>query len=132
MLYNADNMKIESTQTDEAVLGELARRIARIRLERNLTQAQVATKAGIARATLQRLEAGESTDLSTFIRVLRALDLLPGLEVALPGPSPSPIERLRMLRRQRQRARPKPEGAATTPRAEPWRWADESSGAEAT
>jgi transcriptional regulator with XRE-family HTH domain len=117
-------MRIESGNTDEAVRDELASRLTHTRLERNLTQAQLATQAGIGRATLQRLEAGQSADLATFIRVLRVLGLLEGLDLLVPEPAPSPIERLKLQGRQRRRARAKRSGPSG-PAPEPWRWADE-------
>ena len=63
--------------SDEALLQELGQRIARLRLERNLTQAQLADQAGISKRTLEHLEAGAAAaQLSLFLRVLRQLDLL--------------------------------------------------------
>ena len=63
--------------SDEALLQELDQRIARLSLERNLTQAQLAEQAGISKRTLEHLEAGAAaTKLSLFLRVLRQLDLL--------------------------------------------------------
>ena len=63
--------------SDEALLQELGQRIARLRLERNLTQAQLAEQAGISKRTLEHLEAGAAAaQLSLFLRVLRQLDLL--------------------------------------------------------
>ena len=63
-------MKIDAYLTDEAVLSELGSRLGRARLERNLTQRELAEEAGVERKAVQRLEAGESVKLSTFIRVL--------------------------------------------------------------
>jgi transcriptional regulator with XRE-family HTH domain len=68
---------IHRLMSDEALLQELGQRIARLRLERNLTQAQLAEQAGISKRTLEHLEAGAAaTKLSLFLRVLRQLDLL--------------------------------------------------------
>ena len=51
-------MKITKQATDEVILGELGGRLAKIRLDRNLTQAQLATQAGVSKRTVERLEAG--------------------------------------------------------------------------
>ena len=51
-------MKIAKQATDKAVLAELGERLTQIRLERNLTQVQLAVEAGVAKSTVQRLEAG--------------------------------------------------------------------------
>jgi transcriptional regulator with XRE-family HTH domain len=117
-------MRITSQNTDETVLGELGRRMARTRLERNITQEQLAREAGIGVATLERMEAGQATRTSSFIRVLRALGLLEGLDAALPEPTPSPLERLKLSGRERRRAatpRVRPPDAPS-----PWRWGDEA------
>ena len=67
-------MKITKQATDEVILGELGGRLAKIRLDRNLTQAQLAVEAGVAKRTVERLEAGTvGTQLSGFIRVCRAV-----------------------------------------------------------
>jgi len=64
-------MPIQRLMSDEALLQELGRRIARLRLERNLSQAQLAEQAGISKRTLEGLEAGAAaTQLSLFLRVL--------------------------------------------------------------
>ena len=118
-------MRIESGLSDEAVLIELGRRIARARLERNIAQAELAAEAGIGMATLQRLEAGEAVALTSLIRVLRALGLLEGLERAVPEPLPSPLEQLALRGRRRRRAG-HPRGAGGEGVSEEgWRWGDE-------
>jgi transcriptional regulator with XRE-family HTH domain len=76
-------MHIDQEMTTEAVLAELGRRMADRRLDRGLTQEQMAARAGIGRATLQRLEAGGSIQLTSVVKLLRALDLLDALDVAL-------------------------------------------------
>ena len=64
-------MKITGLLTDDAVLAELGARIAARRLELQLTQAAVAEQAGIAKRTLERIEAGQTSQLTTLVRVLR-------------------------------------------------------------
>lgn len=97
-------MRFENGLADEAALREFGGRVARLRLDRNLTQRQLADEAGISRHTLLRLEDGHSVALSAVLRVLRALDLLEGLEALVPELLPSPLEQLERERGQRQRA----------------------------
>lgn len=60
-------MKITGLLTDDAVLAELSARIAGRRVELQLTQAAVADQAGIAKRTLERMEAGQTSQLSTLV-----------------------------------------------------------------
>lgn len=117
-------MQIRSENSDQAVLAELGARIARTRLERNKNQAGLAFEAGVSKATVERLERGQSVKLTSFIRVLRALDLLDGVDHLVPEPLPSPLERLKTSGRRRQRASGR-RGGARSPEGAPsggWRW----------
>jgi transcriptional regulator with XRE-family HTH domain len=98
-------MKITKQATDDVVIAELGGRLARIRLERNLTQGQLAEQAGVSKRTIERLETGEvATQLSGFIRVCRVLGVLERLDTLVPEPVPSPVAQLKLRGRQRQRA----------------------------
>jgi transcriptional regulator with XRE-family HTH domain len=118
-------MNINGTTTDEAVLGEIGARVQRLRLERNLTQAELARESGLSQITVQRLEAGQPTDLLTLIRALRVLGLLESLNRALPEPLPSPIEAVRLRGKMRQRASGSRKGQRPTPQLSGgWTWGD--------
>ena len=119
-------MRISDLRTDEAVLAELGRRLAQQRLERNLTQERLAEDAGIGRATLQRLEDGRSVQLSSLVKLLRALDLFDALDAAVPERVELPIARLeREQRRARQRARASRTPRPVEGRPPRWTWGDE-------
>jgi transcriptional regulator with XRE-family HTH domain len=116
-------MKIVKQATDEAVLGELGTRLAKARLERNLTQAQLAAQAGLSKNTVQRLESGSvATQLSGFIRVCRVLDLVERFDLLVPEPVPSPVEQLKLRGRRRQRASARRKAKAPSKK---WQWGDE-------
>lgn len=83
---------------------ETGKRIARYRIEQQLTQTELAEQAGVSKRTVERLEAGASVQMSTFIRILRVLNLLPGLERLIPIPGPSPMELLKLKGKVRRRA----------------------------
>jgi transcriptional regulator with XRE-family HTH domain len=104
MRYNHDIMRINERMTDAAALRELGSRIQRQRLDRNLTQQQLADQSEIARSTVARLEEGGGARLDVFLRVLRTLGLSDNLEALLPEPLPSPIEQLELQGRRRTRA----------------------------
>jgi transcriptional regulator with XRE-family HTH domain len=126
--------------TDAAVLAELGRRLARHRIERNWTQAELAAEAGVGQATVQRAERGESVQMTSMIKLLRTLELLGGLDLAVPESIDLPIAQLereqRKIRRRasgrgRGRARDRPVGGAgEAPTSDesgerPWTWGDE-------
>jgi transcriptional regulator with XRE-family HTH domain len=118
-------MKFDLLLTDQAVLREIGDRIAHARLERNQTQAELAEEAGIGKRTLERIEAGESSQLTNFLRLLRELDLLDRLELLLPPPEPSPLELLRNRGKERKRASgSRGKGGANKVAEEPWTWDD--------
>jgi putative transcriptional regulator len=113
--------------TDEAVLEGLGDRLSRYRLDRNLTQADLAIEAGVHKNTVFRLEAGGSTQLKNLVRVLRVLGLLDRLEALVPEPVPSPLRQLEALERQRKRAVSKVDKDAESPTSE-WSWGDDEEG----
>lgn len=120
-------MKIDPQLTDDAVLIELGERLARTRLERNLTQAELADEAGVGIATVRRLEGGRPSNLTSLIRVLRILGLIHALELLIPEPTPRPIERLKLQGKQRQRAAHPRSVDSPTAEPKPWAWGDEQS-----
>lgn len=116
-------MSVRMESTDRRVLAELGERLARHRLNRNLTQDQLAREAGVSKRTIVRLENGESSQLTNFVRILRALSLLDNMDALVPTPLTSPVEAVKAKTRQRRRASPagkKPKNTAQ------WTWGDET------
>jgi transcriptional regulator with XRE-family HTH domain len=121
-------MNLEELLTDDAVLAELGRRLARHRLERNWTQAEIAAEAGLGQATVQRAERGESVQMISMVKLLRTLGLLGALDAAVPESIVLPIAQLeREQRRVRRRASGRGR-AADEPSERPWTWGDEPAG----
>lgn len=90
----------------EAALGE---RVRALRLRQNLTQAEVAARAGVARTSVVQLEAGAGSSLQTLIRVLKALGVTDVLGAIAPAPQVSPMALLRAPKVQRRASRrPRP------------------------
>lgn len=115
---------MEPALSDESLLKLLGERLARLRLARNLTQAQLAEQAGISVRTLQRLEQGEAaTQLSGFVRVCRVLGLIERFDMLIPELPPSPMELLKLQGRQRRRATGRK--LVTQPRKK-WTWGESS------
>jgi transcriptional regulator with XRE-family HTH domain len=113
---------MENIVSDKTVLEEIGHRLNRIRIERGFTQANLAKEAGVSKRTVERIEAGESTQSSTLIRVMRVLDLLDTLYASIPTPGPRPFDLLKLHGKERQRA------SSKTQRNQPdgsWQWKDE-------
>jgi transcriptional regulator with XRE-family HTH domain len=100
----------------------MGNRIASRRIDRQLTQAQLAERAGVGKRTLERLENGESTQMSTVIRIFRVLELLPNLDAMIPEPGLRPMDLLKLKGKVRQRA------SAPRETGEPaaWEWKDKA------
>lgn len=90
--------------TDPSVLEELGRRLRQRRLDRNLSQQEIAEKAGLDRTTVGALERDGRGTLLTVVQVLRALSALDELDGFLPATGPSPLELARRQGRVRRRA----------------------------
>ncbi len=114
-------MKIEGLLTDEAILAELAGRFVQRRLELQLTQEMLAEQAGVSKRTVERVEAGTMTQMSTMIRILRVLELLDRLETLVPEAVPRPMDLLKLKGKERKRFR----GKRKTTDEVPWKWGDD-------
>lgn len=110
--------------SDAIVMETLGARLARYRLNRNLTQKELAAEAGVSILTVVRLERGDSVQLVTLIRVLRALKLLDNLEALVPEPPLSPIQQAKLRGKVRRRASGKT--APPEPPRTGWHWGDDT------
>ena len=78
-------MKFDIMMTEDEALRETGHRLAQIRLGRNLSQAEMSSRAGVSKRSLERLEAGfGGLRLNMFFAVCGALGLTPGFETLLP------------------------------------------------
>ena len=113
-------MNIEKHMTEDAVLKELGKRLTRRRLDLGITQAETAMRAGLSKRTLERIEAGEDTRVSSLLRLLRVLELTDGLNGLAPDSGPRPMELLKLRGRERRRVssrRPDESGS--------WQWGED-------
>ena len=86
-------MKIQNSLTDVALLEEIGRRVAHLRILRGITQAELAKRSGISRFALSRLENGAGgVRIENFLAVLRQLDVLSRMETVLDPLDLSPIQ----------------------------------------
>ncbi len=115
-----------------AIAEEFGGRLKRTRLNRDMTQSEVAERAGVSRLAVLNAEKGD-VRLKVLVAILSALDLAGQLDLFLPGQDVSPIQLARLKGKTRQRA----SGQRKTGTAESADWsfqvpsiAGERSGAE--
>lgn len=119
-------MQIVRGMSDKAILAEIGQRFARSRLNINWTQDALAREAGVSRATLQRIENGESAQITQYIRLLRALNLMNNLDSMVPEPLESPVQQSVLSGKTRERAfKPRKKITTKTDKTEKWVWGDE-------
>ena len=105
----------------EALLAEVGRRIRQERLNQDLTQEELAERAGISATTIKKLESNSpNPTLRVVLLVMRALGTADRLDAIFPEPSPSPIQAAKLRRETRQRA----SGGHRDPKDEDsdWQW----------
>lgn len=107
---------------DDKVLQQLGKELRRMRLSSNLSQAEVAQRAGLDRTTVVKLEAGRAATLLTVVQVLRAMDRLDVLDRFHEEPQLTPYQLVeqqeKYLAKQRKRAsRKKPDITPPKPKS---------------
>ena len=93
-----------STKTPDELQEELGRRLRANRISRNLSQSDLAGKAGVSLKTLKNLEHGNGSSVETLLRTLKGLDAVQVLEQIAPVPTVSPLALLKRTK-VRQRVR---------------------------
>lgn len=82
---------------------ELGERLKQARLNRDLTQTEVAERAGVARKTVLNAEKGKA-QLEVFVAIMLALGIGGQLDVFLPRQEISPVQLAKLQGKKRQRA----------------------------
>lgn len=112
-------MQIDDQATDKIILQEIGNRLEQLRLNKNLVRTMLAEQSGVSKNTIERLESGESVQLTSLIRVCRALGILSRFEAVFPQLAPSPIALLNLQGKKRRRASNRRDQIDKT-----WKWGD--------
>ncbi|MCP4343748.1 MAG: helix-turn-helix transcriptional regulator [Desulfobulbaceae bacterium] len=86
-----------------AIAEELGNRLKQARLNADLTQAEVASRAGLNRRTILNAEKGK-IQLENLVAILVAMDMADQLNMFLPVQELSPIQLAKLKGQERQRA----------------------------
>lgn len=84
-------MNINKLTPDTVILAELGARLARLRKQRGYSQQKLATEAGLGVATLRRIESGDGSQLDSWLKLLKALNMISGINEFLPENLDSPV-----------------------------------------
>ena len=92
--YSLTNNRIES------IIGQ---RIKQLRLDYNITQKELATKTGMSRVSISKIERGKGANLSSLIQIMRGLRVLENIEYLIPEQEISPIEMIRLKNKSKKK-----------------------------
>lgn len=84
-------MKINALTPETEILKELGERLARIRKQQGYAQPALAEEAGIGVATLRRIEGGQDSQLESWLKLLKALNIAAAIDALLPEEFNSPM-----------------------------------------
>ena len=90
--------------TNNQILKEIGKRIRRKRLNKNMSQEDIAVKAGLSRRTISLVESNGCVGFKVIICILRVLKNLEDLDLLFPEESLSPIQLLKLKGSIRKRA----------------------------
>ena len=93
--------------SDAVVVKSLCQSIKQMRLNKNISQEDLAERSGISRITISRMETGKAINLITFVQILRALENLELLNHLNIQPEISPIQVMEEREKYRKKASPK-------------------------
>lgn len=103
---------------------ELGKKVRNYRLAMNLTQAQLATKAGLSKRAVERIESGESRTMDSFFMVLRAFNLIDNLDLLIPNQEIRPTDLVKKVP-QKKRVRLSKAKEASGISTAKFKWGDE-------
>ncbi|MBL7005181.1 MAG: helix-turn-helix domain-containing protein [Gammaproteobacteria bacterium] len=104
-------MEIDNFNTDQEVVAEIAVRIRNLRLNdlaNQMSQNELAIRAGISRSTVARFEQKGEISLMPLIAILRVMKLLPNINQLVPeniALSPMQVSKMESKNTKRQRVR---------------------------
>ena len=98
----SDSNRDYNSMSDDRLALMLGEFIKYHRIEKNLSQEELGTSAGLSRPTISLMERGKSMNMNSVIRVLRVLDLLFVFDSVRVSQKVSPMELLKMQEKQRK------------------------------
>ncbi|MFI3261345.1 MAG: helix-turn-helix domain-containing protein [Rikenellaceae bacterium] len=94
-------------KTDHSIVEQIGKKIKELRLEQNITQAELRKRSGVSVRRIIDVEKGYNCTLLVLVQLLRALDAFYLIELFFAEKEISPIEYAKLMdsKKERQRAR---------------------------
>ena len=96
-------ININQLTPESEILREFGNRLARIRKQQGLSQAELAEEAGIGVATLRRIEGGQDGLFESWLKLLKALNMAAAIDALLPETFNSPMAEARAANPKKQK-----------------------------
>lgn len=85
----------QSFKTADELQHQLGESLLALRLNRRVSQKDLAAKSGVSLRSLQRLEAGRGSTVESLLRYLKGLEAAEVIDMIAPRPTVSPIALMR-------------------------------------
>lgn len=115
-------MRINGSESEQEILAELGARIKQQRIKLNLTQAQFARRCGISSSTLVRIENGEDSKFSNYIKIMNIMKMSGNLDLLIAEVQP---DYKAIYAGKRERVRVKHTKIAQRARKPGWKWGED-------
>ncbi|MDR0646736.1 MAG: helix-turn-helix domain-containing protein [Elusimicrobiota bacterium] len=99
-----ENIKFNYSMSDKAVLQNLGQQLKQMRLNKNITQAKLGELSGLSRITISEIENTGIGTISSFVKLLRALEKLELLNYFIEAAQVSPLQIAKLYGEKRIRA----------------------------
>ena len=93
--------------SDTMAVKTLCQSLKQLRLNKNISQEELAKRSGVSRITISRMESSKAINLLTYVQLLRALENLELLNNLVIEPEISPILLMEQMTKYRKKATPK-------------------------
>ncbi|MCD8491974.1 MAG: helix-turn-helix domain-containing protein [Geovibrio sp.] len=95
---------IQNGITTKAIIKIIGERLQQARLNRNITQQDLANSIGVSSKTISNIEQGKNYNLSVLIDILRKFNMLENIDGLIPEQPISPLLIVETQKKSRKRA----------------------------
>ena len=123
-------MKIDYLSPDHTISIELGQRLARVRKQQGFTQSELAEESGLGVATLRRIEAGQSGQMDSWVKIMKALQMTASIDAFIPEHFDSPRAQVlsgKTHRRKKNNKQNNSDDSSDSSMGSAIKWGDQSS-----